>query len=410
MSKKRLHEEESDDDAAAAALLCIRKRRLHMQFCYAVWHASQAVVSAYVDWRGGINACLNFELGEPTFHFESSCEKRFAQWFRFSKADVRTIVGLLIDVAGLPEVVVSYAGDSAPLVTAFLCLCMKYAWPTRLGTMTQMFGKSTSWLSRITKALRTLLFNRFHRGLRNPRLLTAEELKTFAAAVEKISGVDVCFGFLDGTVRPVCKPQDAQAEFYTGKDRVHALKYQILSTPDGMIRHIDGPWPGRRHDQHMVTSAPCLDGMPVLQQWLLRHPRTPYGTAYFIYADAGYSTAPCIETPFPDGAFNLQHEAYNEAMAASRIAVEWEFGHILFYWAAHHFKPQQKVLSEMGIGQMYTVSALLTNIYNCLHPSKTCKYFNVAPPSLRRYLFELCEVSVRSILSLFITNTMQIKN
>lgn len=390
MPKKRLHEEESsDDDAAAVALLCIRKRRLHARFCFAFFQASQEVVSAYIDWRGGINAILNFELGQPTFHFESCCEKRFAQWFRFSKSDVRVIIQLLIDVAGLPEVVVSYAGDSAPLITAFLCLCMKYAWPTRLGTMTEMFGKGSSWISRITKAIRELLFLKFHHGLRNPRVLSAAELQTFAAGVQRVSGVDVCFGFLDGTVRPVCKPKDAQGELYNGKDRVHALKYQIVSTPDGIIRHLDGPWPGRRHDQHMVTSAPCLHGLPVLQNWLLRHPKTPYGTSYFIYADAGYTTCPCIETPWPDGAFNPDHEAYNQAMAASRIAVEWEFGHILFYWAAHHFKPQQKVLSEQGIGQMYTVSALLTNIYNCLHPSKTCKYFRTKPPSLRDYFYEL---------------------
>lgn len=392
MSKKRLHEEvSSDDDTAAVALACIRKRRLQMQFRYAVFRASQEVVSAYLLYRGGTNALLNFELGEPTFRFETCCNKRFAQWFRFSKTEVLTIVRLLVEVALLPEVVVSYAGDSAPLLTAFLCLCMKYAWPTRLGTMTEMFGKGASWISRITKALRELLFNKFHHALRNPRVLTAEELKTFAAAVERISGVDVCFGFLDGTVRPVCKPQDAQGELYNGKDRVHALKYQIVSTPDGMIRHIDGPWPGRRHDQHMVTSAPSLAGMPVLQDWLLKQPRTPYGTAYFIYADAGYSKLPGIEVPWPDGAFNLEHEAYNQAMAASRIAVEWEFGHILFYWAAHHFKPQQKVLSEQGVGQMYTVSALLTNIYNCLHPSKTCKYFRTSPPSLRAYITEMTQ-------------------
>jgi hypothetical protein len=397
MSKKRLNElseESSDDDAAAVALLCARKRRLHAQFCRAVFQASQDVVSAYVHWRGGINAVMNFQLGEPTFDFDTCCEKRFAQWFRFSKSDVRTIVGLLVEVADLPEVVTSYAGDSAPLLIAFLCLCMKYAWPTRLGTMTEMFGKGASWISRVTKALRVLLVNKFHYGLRHPRVLSAEELRTFAAAVERISGCDVCFGFLDGTIRPVCKPQDAQGEFYNGKDRVHALKYQIVSTPDGMIRHLDGPWPGRRHDQHMVTSAPTQQGIPVLQNWLLQHPRTPYGTAYFIYADAGYSTAPCIETPWPDGAFNLQHEAYNQAMAASRIAVEWEFGHILFYWAAHHFKPQQKVMTEQGIGQVYTVSALLTNFYNCLHPSKTSTYFGVSPPSLRDYMCDLTQAPV----------------
>jgi hypothetical protein len=298
---------------------------------------------------------------------------------------------LLINIAHLPEVVVSHSRDSAPLRTAFLCMCMKYAWPTRLGTMTELFGKGTSWISRIIKALRLLLFNAFHARLRTPRCISEDDLRRFSAAVQAKSGVDVCFGFLDGTVRPVCKPRDAQGELYNGKDRVHALKYQIVSTPDGIIRHIDGPWPGRRHDQHMVSSAPCSLGLPVLQEWLLAHPRTPYGTQYFIYADAGYTTAPGIETPWPDADFNLEHHAYNEAMSASRIAVEWEFGHILFYWAAHHFKPQQKVLSNQGIGQVYFVSAFLTNLYTCLHPSKTSNYFGLQPPSLSSYVTSMLQ-------------------
>jgi hypothetical protein len=381
----------SDIEDEAVVLACIRKRRLHAQFAGALFRASDSVISAYVNWRGGLNSILNFELKEPTFDFLRCCDKRFAQWFRFSKDEVNTIVGLLINVARFPEVVVTSNRDSAPLRTAFLLMCMKYAWPTRLGTMTEMFGKGTSWISRVVKALRVLMFNAFHYRLRSPRCISEEDLLRFSAAVNRKSGCDVCFGFLDGTVRPVCKPKDAQAELYNGKDRVHALKYQIVSTPDGIIRHIDGPWPGRRHDQHMVTSAPWTAGLPALQEWLLAHPRTPHGTAYFIYADAGYSTAPGIETPWPDAHFNLEHAAFNDAMCSSRIAVEWEFGHILCYWAAHHMKPQQKVMSNQGIGQVYFVTAFLTNVHACLHPSKTSKYFNVPPPSLSTYIASMLQ-------------------
>jgi hypothetical protein len=388
MFHKRFRDEEgsSDEDCAAVAMLCIRKRRLNAQLSLAFLEASAHMINAYVDYRGGINALLNFELSEPTFDFDSCCDKRFAQWFRFSKANVTQIIHILVNVVGFPEEVVSYAGDSAPLRTAFLCMCMKYAWPTRLGTMTAMFGKGSSWISRIIKALRELLFNKFHSRLRNPSVLSVEDLQRFSCAVSKKSGVDVVFGFLDGTIRPVCKPGDAQNEVYNGKDCVHALKYQIVSTPDGIIRHLDGPWPGRRHDQHMVTSAPWSAGTPVLQNWLLAHPKTPYESQYVIYADAGYATAPGIETPWPDGHFNLEHAAYNAAMCSSRIAVEWEFGHILFYWAAHHFKPQQKLLSEQGIGQIYFVCALLMNMYTCLHGSKTSTHFGLQPPSLLSYI------------------------
>jgi hypothetical protein len=78
-------------------------------------------------------------------------------------------------------------------------------------------------------------------------------------------------------------------------------------------------------------------------------------------------------------------------MSTSRIAVEWEFGHILFYWAAHHFKPQQKLLTNQGIGQMYFVSAFLTNMYTCLHRSKTGKHFGLQPPSLSSYIHSMLQ-------------------
>jgi hypothetical protein len=392
-SYKRSREEErsSDEDSAAVALFCIRKRRLNAQLSLAFLQASADVVNAYVTWRGGVNALLNYQLSEPTFDFDTCCEKRFAQWFRFSKANVTEIVDILRNVAHFPEEVASCSGDVAPLRTAFLCMCMKYAWPTRLGTMTAMFGKGSSWISRIIKAIRELFFAKFHTRLRYPRCISAEDLHRFSSAVAKKSGLDIVFGFLDGTVRPVCKPGDAQNELYNGKDCVHALKYQIVSTPDGIIRHLDGPWPGRRHDQHMVTSAPCTTGLPALHDWLLAHSRTPYGSQYVVYADAGYATAPGIETPWPDSHFNLEHAAYNAAMSTSRIAVEWEFGHILFYWAAHHFKPQQKLLTNQGIGQMYFVSAFLTNMYTCLHRSKTGKHFGLQPPSLSSYIHSMLQ-------------------
>jgi nuclease HARBI1 len=392
MKRTRVEPDDEDSDFEDALVQYVAQRRCQrMKFGYACVRACQMVIDAYVDFRGGVNAVMNFEINDAVFDFDTYCDKLFAQDFRFSKTNVNTIVNMFINVAGIDPFIVSYAGDRAPLRIAFLCMCMKYAWPTRLGKMCQMFGKGTAWISRIIKALREQLYNKFQPRLRNPHVLSAEDIATFTAAVAEKSGLDVCFGFLDGTVRPTCRSTEAQAELYNGKDRTHALKYQCVSTPDGIIRHLDGPWPGRRHDQHMVNSAPISTATAALQNWLLAQPPTPYGTCHVIYADAGYSDAPGIETPWPDASFNLEHAAYNEAMSASRIAVEWEFGHILEHWASHHFKPQQKVLSNQKIGQVYIVCGLLSNMFTCLYPSKTNKYFKVPAPSLGGYLRSMLE-------------------
>jgi hypothetical protein len=252
-----------------------------------------------------------------------------------------------------------------------------------------MFGKSISYISRIIKALRVLLFEFCHSKMRNPPKLSDDDLKKFTDAVKKKSGFDICFGFLDATIRPTCKPSIGQKEYYNGKDRLHAIKFQICNTPDGIIQHIDGPWPGRRNDHHMVNSAPLSSGSPALVAWILSHPCTERQTHHVVYADQGYFSQVGIETPWPDAEFNIEHEHFNACMCASRISVEWEFGHILEHWASLHYKPQQKVLSGQSIGQVYIVAAFLTNVFNCIHPSKTSIYFNTQPPSLSSYLQRL---------------------
>ena len=127
-------------------------------------------------------------------------------------------------------------------------LCMKYAWPTRLGSMVKVFGASVSKISRVVSAMRRLLHKAFVSALNHPGDLSLRELLRFSAAIEAKSGIGgrFIFGFVDGTVRPMPKPSHLQGAVYTGKDRVHALKYQSVVTPDGMLHQLAGPWPGAR--------------------------------------------------------------------------------------------------------------------------------------------------------------------
>ena len=53
--------------------------------------------------------------------------------------------------------------------------------------------------------------------------------------------VDNCFGFIDGTVRPISRPMPNQRVVYNGQKRVHALKLQAVSLPNGLIANIYGP-------------------------------------------------------------------------------------------------------------------------------------------------------------------------
>ena len=50
-----------------------------------------------------------------------------------------------------------------------------------------------------------------------------------------------CWGFVDGTVRPIARPGEYQRVLYNGYKRVHALKFQSVVAPNGMIANLHGP-------------------------------------------------------------------------------------------------------------------------------------------------------------------------
>lgn len=157
---------------------------------------------------------------------------------------------------------------------------------------------------------------------------------------------------------------------------------RMMSTPDGVMRHLSGPWPGSRHDQFMLHHSD-------LQQWILSHAPHPSGAMYSVYADAGYAQVPGILRPYADALIHTKHEAFNQAMASSRISVEWAFGEIVQRWASVQYKPSTKLLDGSKPAMTYYVAALLSNCVTCLRPGIISQYFDVCPPSLEEYISSL---------------------
>jgi len=56
------------------------------------------------------------------------------------------------------------------------------------------------------------------------------DTESFAAAVHaKGAPLRQCFGFIDGTVRPIARPTVNQRIMYSGHKRVHCLKFQVCT-------------------------------------------------------------------------------------------------------------------------------------------------------------------------------------
>ena len=74
----------------------------------------------------------------------------------------------------------------------------------------------------------------------NPTVVNPGFLEQYAAAIAgKGAALDNCFGFVDGTVRPISKPGEQQRIVYNGHKRVHALKFQSVAVPNGLIANMD---------------------------------------------------------------------------------------------------------------------------------------------------------------------------
>ena len=79
------------------------------------------------------------------------------------------------------------------------------------------------------------------RSLDQP-FLSSRNLLRFADAIyKKGTALDNCSGFIDGTFRPICRPKQNQRVVYDGHMRVHAIKFQSVVTPSGIIANLFGP-------------------------------------------------------------------------------------------------------------------------------------------------------------------------
>ena len=50
-----------------------------------------------------------------------------------------------------------------------------------------------------------------------------------------------CLGFISGTVQPIFRPGEHQSLVYNGHKRVHALKFQSIAFPSGLVASMYGP-------------------------------------------------------------------------------------------------------------------------------------------------------------------------
>ena len=174
------------------------------------------------------------------FSLDNFSEEEYIAEFRMEKNDLP----VLADALGVPPV---FRCSQRSLFDGMEGLCMllkRLACPCRYSDMIPRFGRPVPEISMMINVVLDWIYNEHGHHLTdfNQPFLSRASLRTYADAIhQKGAALNNCWGFLDGTVRPICRPLQNQRIFYNGHKRVHALKFQSIVTPNGLIANLYGP-------------------------------------------------------------------------------------------------------------------------------------------------------------------------
>lgn len=298
---------------------------------------------------------------------------RTINFCRFTKTDLYHLLQLF----GIPPEIVLPDRHKISGEEAFIIFLCRLAYPNRLSHLVPVFGRSESYISRVVNFILDFLYNKYEHLIRNidqPYL----DLQHMADAVASIAPLKNCIGFVDGTVRGMCRPTYDQRVCFNGHKRKHAIKFQGLMAPNGLFIAMHGPYAGRRHDAFIF-------GESGIEGQLVNLPRMADGTRYCIYGDAGYGRLGQLVAPYRGNQLTPEQERFNRAMSGARQSVEFGFGKIEKYWAFCDFKKNLKLYLQ-PIGKYYLVATLLTNCHTCLYRSNINSLFDSQPPTIDQYL------------------------
>ena len=296
--------------------------------------------------------------------------------FRFQKDDIYDLPGVL----QVPDEIVCYNGTKVSDIEALCIFLKRHAYPCRYLDLIHRFARPVPELCIINNFVLKFLYERWGHlfTTMNQQWLSPNNLQVFANAIhDKGAPLENCWGFVDGTVRPLCRPGENQRIMYNGHKKVHAIKFQSVVEPNGLIANLFGPVEGRRHDSGMLGDSGLL-------RELQQHAHGPNGNILCIYGDPAYPLRQQLMGPFRGAATTPLQDAWNKSMSQSRTSVEWIFGDIINYFKFLDFKKGLK-LQLSAVGKKYIVCAMMQNARTCLYSNTTSEYFRVPPIPLAFY-------------------------
>lgn len=146
----------------------------------------------------------------------------------------------------LPEPVRTSECDTIDSKTAMLML-LAWLQGSHLRALEGQFGWGHSHSSRIIHHLSAHIYCHWGHLLDVTSgrhcLMVPQCLDYLAVAIERKTGLPSFWGTIDGTIQPIAMPMVNQQAVYNRHKWLHALKYQFIAMPDGML-YVSKPFDG----------------------------------------------------------------------------------------------------------------------------------------------------------------------
>lgn len=304
-------------------------------------------------------------------------DERVRRNLRFTREEIRAI----LPYTAIDTIVYRQNYRADPELA--LCLVLfRLSYPRQLHQMVFEFGCSEAKISTIINDVLVHFSGRYGQGLKWNPLVTYGKMQQYASKIQPQTGGGI-WGFVDGTFIRTCRPFERQRISYSGYKKSHGFKYQAITTPDGLISHIDGPWEARVNDLTMIRRSG-------VNERLMREFAPPRRGPLYLFGDQAYKQQPFVISPYTGRRENMSRDQvrFNDRLSKARIAVENSFGltHNLFTATAFKYGLES---GQQPCALYFETAILLANCFVCLRGSSIGNKFGVEAPSLDLYLNSL---------------------
>jgi nuclease HARBI1 len=241
------------------------------------------------------NACGGFSLSFYCILILKLIEQLYT---RFTANEIEH----LIEAMDVPPKIVMASHYSFMAVEALCLLLARFRSAADIYELSSRYDRTESAISEIVNELVHFLDYEWSHLLDfdTEGLMSRPNLASYVATIYTVGApIHSILGFIDCTIRHICRPSWFQCVTYSGHKKHHALKFQAVCLPNGMFGHLFGLVEGCHADPWLLTESWLVDA---LWEHATREGTDentlPKDRSYQVFGDPAYGVSWHIQSPF----------------------------------------------------------------------------------------------------------------